>query len=269
MTVVCYPSAGKAKGKMICEAFAEGCGGRVVHGAKGLESGAAFFYGTTEDNRALWFEAMRDGRDWFYCDNAYYFGRGNYFRVTKNAMQHTGIGKTDGRRFRRFNLRFQPWKKNGRHIVVATQSNLWHKRFHLTDRSGFAHLVERQLREYTDRPVIHCLKPEPLPDPYTAHSPKLEALLADAWAVVVHTSSAAVAALLAGVPVFTLDRCMATAMGSLDLSEIESPRYPDNREEWAGVLADNQWTVDEIRNGSAWLALRERAPVDNMMERLA
>jgi hypothetical protein len=44
-------------------------------------------------------------------------------------------------------------------------------------------------------------------------------------------------------------------MASADLSEIEAPRRPEDRERWAGVLADNQWSVPEIRNGTAWKAL--------------
>jgi hypothetical protein len=42
----------------------------------------------------------------------------------------------------------------------------------------------------------------------------------------------------------------------MDLSSIERPRKPDNREQMAWVLADNQWTLEEIRRGIAWQKLK-------------
>ena len=67
--------------------------------------------------------------------------------------------------------------------------------------------------------------------------------LKDCHAVVVHSSNVAVDALLAGVPVFCTVPCAAYRMGYADLSKIESPLYPDDREQWAWNLADQQWTL--------------------------
>jgi hypothetical protein len=59
-------------------------------------------------------------------------------------------------------------------------------------------------------------------------------------------------ALLAGVPVFCTAPCAAQTMGHTDPALIETPLYPDDRERWARVLAANQWTLDEMRDGACW-----------------
>jgi len=82
--------------------------------------------------------------------------------------------------------------------------------------------------------------------------------LIDCWAVVAHSSNVAVDALLLGVPVFVTDRCGARRCADTDLSHIESPRMPDDREEWAATLAAQQWTLEEMRSGLAWRMLQEQ-----------
>jgi hypothetical protein len=66
----------------------------------------------------------------------------------------------------------------------------------------------------------------------------LAADLERAGLVVTWSSCAAVQALLDGIRVLCAPECCAT--------------YADHRGTWAAVLADNQWTLDEIRHGAAW-----------------
>ncbi len=64
---------------------------------------------------------------------------------------------------------------------------------------------------------------------------------------------AGVQAVLEGVPCFALNtESSAVNFGINDLSLIENPVKPDNREQLAWALADNQWTLDEIRSGITW-----------------
>lgn len=259
--VICYPGIGKKKGMNICRAFAEGCGGRVQDPgtARELAPGGAFFYGTTSDNQHLFDQAQREGRDWYYADNAYYFGRGKFFRITKGALQHDGTGTADPERFWRFNVPIRRWRTDGRHIVIATQSNLWHRRWHGAASSRhWAQGVRAEIAKHTDRKVIIVCKPEAgAMKPEQAHSPDLETSLGGAWALVTHTSSAAVCAVLRGIPVFALAPCAASVVGLSDLAEIERPHMPDDPERlrWASVLAANQFTLDEMRSGDAWRTL--------------
>jgi hypothetical protein len=257
MSVVCYPGAGKRKALKLSCAFAEGCGGEIAGtGETRLRPGAAFFYGMTAHTLRLIGQCQREGREWYYADNAYYFGRGDYFRVSKGRFQHDGLGNAGPDRFAGFGVTIRPWRRQGSEIVIATQSELFH-RLHLgIDRRVW--VVERvaEITAVSDRPIRICHKPEPVRSGNAPYARSFETHLADAWAVVTHSSSAAVKALIEGVPVFCTAPCMASVMGLDDLARIETPVYPDGREPWLWNLAANQWTLDEIRDGTCWRALR-------------
>ena len=73
----------------------------------------------------------------------------------------------------------------------------------------------------------------------------------NAYAVVSHNSAVVVDAVLNGVPVFCDKMNMGVPIGLTDFSKIEQPIKPD-REKWIDSLLANQFTMSEIRNGTAW-----------------
>jgi hypothetical protein len=256
MTVVCYPSRSKRKALKVCTAFAQGAGGGVAPlGHQRLVGAApAFFYGMTDHTLPLIELCRRRGHDWFYCDNAYYFGRGTHFRVTRNALMHDGRGRARRDRLQELGVVLKPWRRRGRHIVLTTQSDLF-CRFQLgISRDAWTAEVAAEIARHTDRKVVVCDKPRQLA-PGQAHHEGFEAYLEDAWALVTHSSSTAVKALAEGVPVISLGASMANRMARSSLADIEEPLYPDDRAEWLNVLLANQWTPEEMRKGRAWAAL--------------
>lgn len=259
----CYPSRGKKKALRICRAFAAGCRGATAPaGQPYLYRGAAFFYGWTQETVPLIRECQAQGTDWYYSDNAYYFGRGKFYRVTKNKLMHDGLGNAGPGRFRKFGIEAKPWRKDGRHILITTQSELFYQARLGTTRAAWTSEVINELRRHTDRDVVICEKP-PVKEMNNRqpHSPEFEAHLHDAWAMVTYSSSTAVKAILEGVPVFSLAASMASPMGLDDLGRIEEPVYPDDREPWLWNLADNQWTKKEMFDGVCWRYLQgEREP---------
>ncbi len=206
------------------------------------------FYGVRPAVRHLWEQAKREGRDWYYIDNAYFdCVREVYFRVTRNALQVDGLCATwaDGsNRFRALGLKVRDWQRDGKHIVICPQSDEFLRGVGGYDGDWLVDAT-KALRQLTARPFRIRMKRE--------HRPLAEDLRG-AWALVTHMSCAAVEALLAGVPVFCTGRSSARWMGIGSLDRIESPVYPERRESWAAVLAANQWTLDEIRAGDAWKA---------------
>jgi len=257
MTVTCYPSPGKKKGLMLCEAFAQGCGGQVAAlGDPVLRDGAGFFYGWTDYTAPLIARCKAEGRTWFYCDNAYYLGRHTWFRVTKNAMMHDGSGQHGLERLKPFGVELKPWNLTGRNIVITSQSEVHYTARLGTTRDAWTAAVIAELRCHTDRPIKVCHKPDAKSSGNAYAAPGFEAELADAWVVVAHCSSAMVKALIDGVPVFSLASSMATRMGRSDLAQIEDPHYPNDRMQWLANLAANQWTRDEMRDGTCWRALQ-------------
>lgn len=243
-----YVAVGESTSPRFCRAFAEGSHGRIVEDGV-LRPGPVAMFGSPK----LWDlldQAKAAGQDFYYGDHAY-FGRGEYYRVTKNALQHTGysIVAPDEDRFKVHGIEIKPWRQTGSHIIICPQSDSFMER-HGLDPVGWRVDVMTTIRKYSDRPVKFRTKANTL----RGHTLAMD--LVDAWAVVAFTSNAAVEAVLAGVPAFALGQCAASAMTLSDLKRIEDPIYPDGRDLWAWTLADNQWTLEEIRSGACWRAIQ-------------
>lgn len=251
MSVAAYPVAGKQKSYDICEAFIAGCGGAVAVGSPHLLPGPAFFFGVDASNEHLWREARADlGREWFYCDNAYFdTTRQQYFRISKNRLQHPGYGTSDGSRFRALGIEIEPWRASGSHIVVCPQSDDFMRRV-VGYRGNWVTDTIQNIGERTNRPIRLRL--------WNRDKARLAGSLAadleGAAALVTWSSASAVTAVLAGVPVVVGRDCAAAPMAGT-LEQLDAMPHPD-REQWAGVLADSQWTLAEMRSGMAWEALQ-------------
>jgi hypothetical protein len=258
-SVTCYPTPGKGKAKALLGAFAQGAGGEVAEGAPAtLAPGAAAFYGITREIRHLWDQVRREQRPYYYLDNSYFDSvRGKQFRVTRNALQAFERLPPDPARYAALGLSVQPWRKHGRHIVVCPQSDAFMRDMCSWTGGVLAWQEEvlQTLHQYTDRLVVmrHWQSDK------VALGKTLGEDLKDAWALVTHSSAAAVTALLYGVPVFVTGLCAATPLASGELSHIEKPLYPDGRMDWAAGLAGAQWTEQELRNGTAWRRLNGEA----------
>jgi hypothetical protein len=248
-----YAPKGKSKARDVCAAFAQGAGGGPVRQPPParLEPGAAAFFGVIDGTQHLWTEARAEGRDWYYLDNSYFdICRGRLYRATKNAIQSDGREPPDWKRWSALGVTVQPWKRDGRHIVLIAQSDTY-----MRVVAGYAGCWWRDtlalLKRHTDRPVtVRGWRANKM-----ALAVTLKEALHDCWALVTWSSAAANEALLAGVPVFAAGACAASPMASSDLTRIESPVYPEGRTEWAAGLAGRQWSLDEFRDGTAWRTL--------------
>lgn len=219
-------------------AFAKGSGLPITESREWL-GGPWYGFGSPHNWESLR-SARKAGAEWIYGDHAY-FGRGEYFRVTRNAFQWVGkcVRRTPP------NVTIADWRCSGRHVLVCPPDDLI-TRLVGFDENVWLDDVLTRLRNNTDRPIKIRQR-----DAVTT----LDGDLQDAHALVTWTSNAAVDALLAGVPVFCTGDCAASVMGRSDPINIEYPYYPDNRYEWAATLAANQWTLDEIASGMMWEAL--------------
>lgn len=241
--VTAYPVAGKKKSFDLCLAFVRGCGGQI---AGSLRPGPAAFYGVNHSNDAVWRAVLADGRDRFMIDNSHFDAlRQRSFRITKNRMQHAGIGLSDGKRFKAIGVEIRPWRKAGNHIVVCPQSDSF---MALMGYQGdWTASIVKRLAQHTDREI----RVRQWSRNKTKHALSLQADLVDAHAVVVWSSAAAVTAAIAGIPIVVESEDCAAKPMSGTVEQIENLPTPD-RENWLGVLADNEWPIDEITNGTAW-----------------
>ena len=226
------------------KAFAKGCGGRVSTNPSMLLQGDVAMFGHP-DLMNLLKQAQDERRNWYYGDKAY-FGRDVYYRITKNAYMHNTEGEPDYDRWARLDIKVQPWR-NGNHVLICPQSEPFYKLHGLNQRQWIQQVTDK-VRKHTDRPIKYHYKASD-----ASAEVKFRRAVQDAWAVVVYTSMAGVQAAIHGVPCFATDvNCTSARFGSTELSKIETPTRPDNREHMAAVLAANQWTLDEIASGMAW-----------------
>jgi hypothetical protein len=248
MVPVAYYNPAEFTSPQVAYAFAKGCGGTITDEAE-LFPGPVALFGTPS-RWPLLQQAQAAGRDWYYIDHAYY-QRGKHYRITKNAYQHDGHGISTGERFRGIrSCHLKPWRTTGSHVLICPNSAA-HFALHHLDAAIWLRDVVATLRTVTDREIRIRWKVQ------RADRPIREDLV-DAWAVVVFSSASALDALMAGVPVFTLAPWAASArMGRTDLTQIETPLYPDDREAFLSVLADQQWTLQEMLSGRAWRDLTE------------
>jgi hypothetical protein len=228
-------------------AFANGCGGIVATNPVLLPGDVAMF--GHPELMPLLAEAQRQGRNWYYGDKAY-FGRNIYYRITKNAYMHDASGEPNFERLKALNLTFQKWK-NGSDILVCPQSDVYFRLQGTTQKAWIEETVGK-IRQFSDRKIRFQYKSSTK----TAED-AFKRSLSGVWAVVVHSSMAGVQATVHGVPCFATDPNSTSAkFGTTDLSLIESPVRPKNREQMAAVLAANQWTISEINAGLAWERLQ-------------
>ena len=243
-----YYTDGIGISKEFAVAFWKGCGGKLYREKNMLRSGDVAMFGDIATWHMLQ-QAIKERRNWFYGDKAY-FGRGMYYRITKNALQSDCVGNTDPTRWNKLKKQIKPWK-TGSKILICQQSEAFY-RLNGIDRQQWLKKTIETIVNHSDRPIV--IRSKVMGDNTES---LFEDSLDDIHSVVVYTSVAGVQAAINGIPCFATHDCASMKFGSGDLSLIENPVKPDNREEMACVLANSQWTLDEIRNGTAWRMLNE------------
>lgn len=249
------------------EAFATGCPGAIiVREGNGpplqLRPGPIALWGEHKFYKTL-HEGIAEGRTWYYGDHAY-FGRGQFFRITKNALQVHGGYFESGPNFDAAMARLaevrktvpvvvEPTKPRGDFIMVCPPSEP------LSERSGFlkddwTRIVTARLAKLTKRPVVIRDKPKINRTP----APLLEALVG-AHMLITYTSNAAIEAVMAGYPALCTGPNPVTVVSGNSFERLEKPfvANEDARTAWAANLCANQWSLAEIAAGKAWEALNK------------
>jgi hypothetical protein len=206
-------------------------------------------------------KCWKDGRTFYYIDTGYFGNEKTNFnpngwkywhRIVKNNLQHSEIIARPDDRFRKFNKKFQPWKKTGKKILIAAPDEKPCKFYGTTQEIWLSTTIEL-LKKYTDRPIEIRQRAAKRIDRISTDTLR-EALDRDIFALVTFNSVAAVESIFHGIPAFTLAPCNAASPVSLqDLSMINEPYYPDNDKlyAWGCHLAYGQFHVNELKDGSA------------------
>jgi hypothetical protein len=130
----------------------------------------------------------------------------------------------------------------------------------LGDGGTWENAVIKEIAKHTDREIVYRPKPtwrgsQPLPGARYAIDEPLEKSFADAFATVSHHSNASCDSAIAGIPAFVMDG-IAKPMALQDLSKIETPYRPGDREQWLNDAAYCQFSLAELSDGTAWTHLK-------------
>ena len=189
-----------------------------------------------------------------YSLDGVFYNTNNYANVNSSATKWQEIQN-------KLNLDLRPWRDGGDHVLVCLQRDGgWSMKG--TDMVEWTHRTVNHIRSVTTRPIL--IRPHPKHKinlssltnrPGVRESNQSSALQQDlkhAWAAVFYNSSASVAAVLAGVPVFVDDAdCVAWQVANHDLCKIETPIMPD-RTQWLYDLSAAHWTDADSRSGAIY-----------------
>lgn len=167
---------------------------------------------------------------------------GGYYRWHRNAYQLRAIRDVPKDRWKAMQTDVGPWATKGKQIVIAAPT-VTYSAFHGT-HTWTADTVAA-LKKITDRPIVIREKDSKIP---------LLDEVRGAHALVTHASNAAVEAVIMGCPVFVHPDSAAALVGKTDISEIETPAYPD-RMPWLCSLAYSQFNERELVDGTLWRLL--------------
>lgn len=247
MSLRLFPVPHKEKSKLICKAFA--------HGAPSSAVGDVFF--GTEGVMVAWQAAQRraaaGGAPFWYLDNSFTDPqRQLYFRVAKNALQVDPTGKTStGERFAKLGITVKDWrhKPDGK-IIVIPQSDDFMKST-LGRKGDWLRETVEKLNAWGYGPRIR-VRPW-LRDKKTAYV-ELHKDLDDAALVVTWSSASAITALYEGIPAISESGAAHALTGPLTQEHVAQPLMPslEERTRFLEILADNQFTLEEFKNGAAW-----------------
>lgn len=158
----------------------------------------------------------------------------------------------------------QPWRREGKHILIAGSSAKYHEFYGLKDPTGWTKKQIAHIRRETKREIVYRPKPSwrdavPIEGSTFSHGRcDLMEDLRDCWCVITHGSNAVFEAQVAGIPQIVLGPAVTARISSHHLSLIEQPRLAtfNERYQWLSNLAYWQWTMPEISKGELWRFIR-------------
>lgn len=199
-------------------------------------------------------ECRKQNQDYYYFDHSYFLGNRHgissivndkVYRITKNNYHVQGIKKLyddDYERIEKYkdHIDIKDWKYDGDYILVCPPSEHQLKYHNIPN---WLNDTVNKIKQHTKRNIK--VRPK------TSMTP-LESDLEKAYACVTFQSVVCLDAVLNGVPSFCDPISMGVAVSETDLSLIEKPLYSPCRLDWIDTLLANQFTLQEIENGTAW-----------------
>jgi len=260
----------KPKTQRYVEAFVKGTGNGKIYqfkDMKRLPDEELTMYGILAGSGEVYKWCEKENKNFYFMDHGYFTNahdRPHWLRITKNKHCQNVMQKRSADRYEKyFKKEIKEWNK-GKKILVLPPTNAISNFFGV--ESWLDHTL-KILKENTDREIDIREKPyNPTVavdhvgatvkiDRPTVHKGNIN--WSQYHATVTYNSNTMIASLENGVPVFCDPINSAAApISETDFSKIETPKYGD-RIALFSCLAYNNWSLQEMANGTAWRMLNE------------
>ena len=231
-----------------------------------------FFWGLGEHNIRDINNVMVKNEEWWYVDVGYLTEQitrypspiinnidKTYFRIVKGEM-HTTKGRVgDGQRLNELrhkdiDAEFKGWS-TGQHILLAPSSQTVTYFINDASQEDWISMVTEELKNHTDREIRLRNKPRPGNQWWGTD---IKDDLKDCHCLVTNMSLSAIDSILNKVPVICIAKNVAFPVSEFNLTQIETPFKPERKavEEWLKTVVENQFTIPEIENGTAYRTLK-------------
>ena len=186
-------------------------------------------------------------------------------RITKNAHCQNKFTNTKSDRYEKhFKREIKQWQKDGKKILVLPPTNAIANFFH---EEAWLENTLKTIKQNTDREIDVREKPynPTIAKDHVGATVKIDRPTTNQgkidwtkyFACVTYNSNTLVESFTNGVPVFCDgNNCAAKPIAEIDFTKIETPKYED-RVALFSNLAYNNWTMQEMSDGTAWRMLNE------------
>ena len=238
-----------------------------------------FFWGLAGKNIPEIAECERKGEDWWYVDVGYMTEQitrypepkihnydNTYFRICKGNIHSIRFHVPTPDRWnilekKGIDCHFKGWRDSGDYILLCPSSPTVTYHINGISQEEWIKQVGEEIRKHTDRLIRVRNKPRPGNEWWGTD---IKDELKDAWCVVTNMSLAAVDGILNMTPGFTHQRNVASLVTSRKIDKIEKPFKPGRKtvQEWLNMIANHQFTIQEIEDGLAFDILKEQYQSD-------
>ena len=187
------------------------------------------------------------------ADDGRYAG---YYKVSRDGFQCDGTGKPDYKRLDKVlkltGQKFRPsWRESASdsHVLICPPI-VEYERVHHFAHTHWLRWVQKELQTSRFHHPVR-VRYKPGDKRHTGDVVSLAEDFKNCHAVITVDSKIAVEAVLEGIPCYVTGTSPVQVFGNVDIQSIEMPRRKGNRRKWLAILANNQWTLDEIRAGMA------------------
>jgi hypothetical protein len=212
----------------------------------------SFLIRNIQNHENLLVSLMDQQKDFWFIDSGYtnflLEKRKQWHRLVHNNIHHGNIDidYPDDR------LKLLPtlpryWRKKGRTILVIESSESYCY-MNGTTLKEWRNNIKQEIKKYSDRPIEFRSKESSRKTRSTMYD--LLRQSKEYHCIISNSSNAAVEAVWAGVPAITLNRHISNSVTKNQISDIND-LYKGDIDPWVRAISYNQFTFDELCNGTA------------------